>query len=40
MILRVRDDRPEAVRDVVEYFRYGAPEQHPPSIVLQTDSVQ
>jgi hypothetical protein len=23
MILRVRDDKPEAVRDVVEYFRYG-----------------
>ncbi len=25
MILRVRDDKAEAVRDVVEYFRYGAP---------------
>jgi hypothetical protein len=23
MILRVRDDKPDAVRDVIEYFRYG-----------------
>ena len=34
-ILRVRDDKPEAVRDVVEYFRYGG-----PGILLLSDQKQ